>query len=76
MILPGKHLPEAHSLLGVGAVLLGHMDGHDHTVSSLWEIVRRDRSIGTFGRFVLALDLLYVLNAVTLEDGVLTVRTP
>jgi hypothetical protein len=41
------------------------------TVPALWDSVRAVPEIGTFERFALALDLLYILGAVRLENGIL-----
>lgn len=68
MILPTKHLTPAQSLLGVGARLLERLD-RPKTVNQLWEESRADPSVATFDRFVLALDLLYLVRAVELTDG-------
>ncbi|MCP4678315.1 MAG: hypothetical protein GY854_22950 [Deltaproteobacteria bacterium] len=68
MILPSKHISEDQALLGVGAVLLDALD-KSRTVTSLWEKVREHRVIGTFERFVLALDMLYITGVVTLSQG-------
>lgn len=70
MILPSKHISQPQSLLGVGALLLGIID-KPHTVTSLWERVRDETTVGTFERFVLALDMLYVVGAVSLESGLI-----
>jgi len=70
VILPTKHIPASQSILGVGAVLLRHLS-RERTVSELWERVRVVREVGTFERFVLALDLLYTVGAVRLEGGLL-----
>ena len=70
MILPSKHIPEDQALLGVGAVLIRHME-RPQTVTSLWDKVRDDRAVGTFERFVLALDLLHITGVVTLSQGML-----
>lgn len=68
MILPTKHVSTQSSLLGVGAILLRHLD-RPQTVTELWERVRIAPEIGTFQRFVLALDLLYALGAVSHQQG-------
>lgn len=68
MILPTKHISPERSLLGVGAVILRNMRG-EQTATRLWERVRSSPEVGTYERFVLALDLLYAINAVTFEDG-------
>jgi len=70
MILPSKHIPESQTVLGVGAVLLQAM-GPPQTVTSLWEKVRKHRSVGTFERFVLAVDMLNIFGMVTLDDGMI-----
>jgi hypothetical protein len=75
MILPSKHLSERRALLTVGSIILRLLD-RPRTVSSVWEELR-----GTEGKahrrlsydwFVLALDLLFLVNAVALRDGLLT----
>lgn len=70
MILPTKHIPTGHSLLGVGAIVLDALE-RPRTVSALWDGVRSRPEVGTFGRLVLALDLLYAVGAVELDDGLL-----
>jgi hypothetical protein len=70
VILPTKHIPLRRSLLGVSALLLRHVtDGC--TVSQLWDRVRGSPEMRTFGVFVLALDLLFMVGAVELEEGLL-----
>lgn len=68
MILPTKHIPVDHALIGVGARVLRRLH-RPVTVSALWERVRRDEGVSTFDRFVLALDLLYLLDAIHIRDG-------
>lgn len=68
MILPTKHIPVQHALIGVGALVLGHLQ-RPVTISALWERVRREEAVSTFDRFVLALDLLFLLGAIELRDG-------
>lgn len=68
MILPTKHISPERSLLGVGAVILRNMRG-EQTATRLWEHVRSSPEVGTYERFILALALLYAINAVTFEDG-------
>lgn len=73
MILPGKHLPLSRSYLGVGAVLLESINDR-RTVSLLWDATRGRPEIGTFGRFVLGLDLLFVLGLIDIGDDGVIVR--
>ena len=70
MILPSKHISEDQALLGVGAILLRHLD-RPQTVTSLWEKARKNDVVGTFERFVLALDLLHITGAVSLSGGMI-----
>ena len=73
MILPSKHITEEQALLGVGAILIKELK-QPETVTSLWEKVRTVQAVGTFERFVLALDMLYITGVVTLFNGMI-VRT-
>ena len=73
MILPGKHLPLSRSYLNVGAVLLGLVDDR-RTVSLLWDAARDRPEIGTFGRFVLGLDMLFALGLIDMGDDGVVVR--
>ena len=74
MIMPSKHIDASRAILGVGATLLQHL-GHPKTVTALWENVRNISYIGTFERFTLALDFLYMIDAVDFENGLLQRRT-
>jgi hypothetical protein len=73
MILPTKHLKTEQSLLGVGALLLARLR-RSMTVSGLWEAVKAEPSVGSYPRFILALDLLYALDAIELQNGFLMRR--
>ncbi len=70
MILPSKHIPEDQALLGVGAVILQYLD-QPQTVTSLWDKVRFEGTVGTFERFVMALDLLYITGLIILSQGMI-----
>ncbi len=77
MILPSKHLSQERALLSVGAKILRHLHT-PKTVSAVWEDISKTDNTGTaastgFDSFILALDLLYSMNAVDMEDGVLSV---
>jgi hypothetical protein len=79
MILPSKHLPQNRALLTVGAVILRHLSG-PATVSALWEQISRasrdqlaPSALG-YDAFVLALDLLFLMGAIELRDGLLARR--
>ena len=70
MILPSKHISEEQALIGVGAILLVELR-NPQTVTSLWEKVRANYSVGTFERFVLELDMLYIIGVITLTEGLI-----
>jgi len=73
MILPTKHIPQNEALIGVSATLLAHLNA-PRTVSGLWESLRTEPNVGTFERFVLATNLLFLIGAIDIKDG-LIVRT-
>jgi hypothetical protein len=73
VILPSKHLSQERALLTVGGGLLKCLS-QSRTVSSLWEAVAReeDRAPLRYDWFVLALDLLFLVGAIELRDGLLS----
>lgn len=77
MILPSKHLSQDRALLTVGAVILRHLS-RPLTVSALWEQMTGDRATlpTRYDGFVLALDLLFLLGAIELREGLLIRETP
>ena len=70
MILPTKHIRLSNSLLGIGAVLLKHID-NNHTVTALWNTAATLPEVKTFERFTLGLDLLFMMGVVEFQDGLL-----
>ena len=70
MILPTKHISENEAILGVGATILRHLDS-PITVSGLWERTKVESNVGTFERFILAADLLFIIGAIELREGLL-----
>lgn len=82
MILPSKHLTQDRALLTVGARILQHLS-QPKTISALWEELPRQNVAGRntapplrYDGFVLALDLLFLIGAIELQDGLLTRGTP
>jgi hypothetical protein len=57
-------------LLGVSAQLLDEL-ARPMSVNRLWERKRDDTTVGTFDRFVLAMDLLFIIGAVEMDQGLL-----
>lgn len=76
MILPTKHIRPERALLTIGSEILAVLRG-PMTVSRVWDEVRRRRGEAavhapiTYDWFVLALDLLFAVKAVELENGLL-----
>jgi hypothetical protein len=68
MILPTKHIPIEESLLGLSAEILSFLS-RPRTVTALWEIARDRPVFGSFHRFSLALDLLFLIGVIDIESG-------
>ncbi len=70
MILPTKHIHPLDSLLGIGALILERLKT-TKTVTQLWDEMRDLPQIATFERLVLGLDLLYAMELVELDGGLI-----
>ena len=70
MILPTKYIPESHTLLAAGGIVLSQLK-RPCTLTSLWENTRKIPQIGTFERLVLALSMLYILGAIDISQGMI-----
>jgi hypothetical protein len=74
MILPTKRLPQDRALLTLGAEILGILD-EGKTVSRVWDEVKMARlskaaaSPITFDWFSLALAMLFMMGAISIEAG-------
>jgi len=81
MILPAKHLDQDRALLTVGARILPRLV-QPMTVSALWDelsgVTVSNQKPGAlrYDGFVLALDLLFLMGAIQLQDGRLTRTRP
>jgi len=81
MILPSKHLAAERALLTLGGEILKALD-QPRTISSLWDRMRsgndvvKRRSVLTYSWFILAIDLLFIVRAVSYEDGTLRKNAP
>lgn len=81
MILPSKHIPQDKALLTVGAELLTRLD-KPKTVSAIWEDVCKsaseihvDVTHLSYDWFILAIDLLFAIDAIEIHEGLLKRRT-
>jgi len=77
MILPTKHIPQNRALLTVGSYILKQLD-KQKTVSALWEEIiaeynnEQNANPGiSYDWFVLALDLLFAIEAIEIKNGLL-----
>ncbi len=68
MIMPNKYIKEEDTLLGASAVIFENLV-NAQTISELWDNVHDDESIYNFERFILSLDLLYLLNIIELNKN-------
>ena len=81
MILPSKRLSPKRALFTVGAGLLVRLK-RPKTVSRLWEEICKEQSEVensskiTFDWFILALDLLYMLDVIEFSDNLLKRKRP
>ena len=79
MILPTKHMATSRALIGVGGEILRALST-PKTMSALWDEIRagarpdKQAAAIDYKWFVLALDLLFMLGAVELAQGVLQRR--
>ena len=70
MILPNKYLREDEALIGFGSVILKHLQV-EQSLSDLWEDVKYVESIGNFERFILVLDILYILGLIDFKKNII-----
>ncbi len=68
MIMPNKYIKEEDTLLGASAVIFENMT-KKQSISELWDKVHDDGSVYNFERFILSLDLLYMLNMIDLNNN-------
>ncbi|MDD2753431.1 MAG: hypothetical protein PHT44_02390 [Candidatus Portnoybacteria bacterium] len=73
MILPDKNIKLSNSLIGVGSVLLGEIR-RPCSVSSLWEKNNKIPEVNNFEKFVLTLDLLHLLDLITIENNLIKLK--
>lgn len=68
MILPNKYIKENEALIGVGTILLNFLSG-EKALSDLWESVKEIPNIGNYERFILSLDLLFILGLIEFRNN-------
>jgi len=70
MIMPDKNITVCYSLFYCGALILAEIKNSD-TVSSLREKTKNQELLSNYERFILTLDYLFVIGAITLRDGLI-----
>ncbi len=70
MILPDKNIKLEYSLLNCGALILGEIS-EPQTISLLWNKVKKHEALVNHEKFLFTLDYLYLINAITLRDGLI-----
>ena len=73
MILPTKYVPVPRALISVSAAVLEALT-KPMTVSQLWEKTGKHYDNLLFERFILATDLLYIMGAVEMSNGLIVKR--
>jgi len=70
MILPTKYTPESQTFLALGGIVLSRLR-QPCTLTTLWEQTRKIPQVGTFERLILTLDMLYMLGAIDISQGLI-----
>lgn len=68
MILPDKNIKMEYSLLNCGAIVLFCLS-EPKTISLLWDAVRTTEQLINYERFILTLDFLFTISAISIEEG-------
>ena len=76
MILPTKRITEDRCLVGIGSDILCLLDEGPKTVSRIWTEFKRLRAennapVIKYDWFIMSLDLLFTLDGITMEKGLL-----
>jgi hypothetical protein len=70
MILPDKSIKLKYSLLNCGAVILNFLS-KPQTINALWDRVRDTEELMNYEKFLLTLDFLFAIGAITFIDGMI-----
>ena len=70
MILADKNIKLEYSLLNCGALILEEMS-EPQTISLLWDKVKKHEALVNYEKFLITLDYLYMINSITLRDGLI-----
>ncbi len=70
MILPDKNIKLEYSLLSCGATVLNELI-EPQTISLLWNKSKKTKALVSYEKFLLTLDYLYTIHAITLRNGMI-----
>lgn len=70
MILPDKNIRLEFSLLNCGAIVLEEIS-EPQTISLLWDKSKNKEALVNYEKFLLTLDFLYLIGAITMKDGLI-----
>lgn len=73
-ILPNKYIKPQNSMLGMGSEILVVLSHKQSTISDLWNILSAEKEKWTFEKLTHTLDLLFLLNIIHYEDGLLCLK--
>ncbi|WP_400217501.1 ABC-three component system middle component 6 [Methanobrevibacter smithii] len=66
--MPNKCLKQEDTLLGSSAVIFNNLNDKQ-TLSELWDKVKQEEAIYNFERFILSLDMLYLLGIIDFNEN-------
>ena len=66
--MPNKYLREEEALIGFGSIVLKYLR-FERLLSELWDEIKNNESIVDFERFILVLDMLYILGLVEFKEN-------
>lgn len=69
MIMPSKYVKEHESLLALGAVVLKEIKDDGTNLSLIWDKLKNNEDIFNFNRFILTLDMLFILGLIEIRNN-------
>ena len=73
MILPDKNIAEDKSLLYIGGMIISLLES-PLSISNLWDKLKNKIDINSFEHYILAIDLLYIMDAIIISEGKIILR--
>lgn len=69
MIMPTKYIKENESLLGLGALIIKEINDEGSNLSLIWDNLKGNEDIFNFKRFILTLDMLFLLGLIDIKNN-------